>query len=650
MFDACGAAAPGFWPEAGRKCRRLWPGNGPDRSVKGNIKMCGIVGFTGSQPAAPILLNGLSKLEYRGYDSAGLAVRDGTNPVEIVKAKGRLKVLAEKTDNGTAIKGTCGIGHTRWATHGEPSELNAHPHCSDDCNVVGVHNGIIENYQELKDKLVRKGYTFHSSTDTEVAIKLVDYYYKKYEGTPVDAINHSMVRIRGSYALAVMFKDYPEEIYVARKDSPMILGVENGESYLASDVPAILKYTRNVYYIGNLEMARLQKGKVTFYNLDGDEIQKELTQISWDAESAEKAGFEHFMMKEIHEQPKAIEDTIHSVVKDGKVDLSAIGLTEAEIQDLSQISIVACGSAYHVGVAVQYVMEDLAKIPVRVELASEFRYRKPLLDPKSLVIIVSQSGETADSLAALREAKARGVKTLAIVNVVGSSIAREADAVFYTLAGPEIAVATTKAYSTQLIAGYVLALEFGRVRGELAQDAYEALIQEMQTLPEKVKKLLEDKERIQWFAAKFSNAKDIFFLGRGTDYAVSLEGSLKMKEISYIHSEAYAAGELKHGTISLIENGTLVVCVLTQPELYEKMISNMVEVKSRGAYLMGLTSYGNYSIEDTAAFTVYIPKTDPHFAPSLAVVPLQLMGYYVSLAKGLDVDKPRNLAKSVTVE
>ena len=612
--------------------------------------MCGIVGFTGSQPAAPILLNGLSKLEYRGYDSAGLAVRDGTNPVEIVKAKGRLKVLAEKTDNGTAIKGTCGIGHTRWATHGEPSELNAHPHCSDDCNVVGVHNGIIENYQELKDKLVRKGYTFHSSTDTEVAIKLVDYYYKKYEGTPVDAINHSMVRIRGSYALAVMFKDYPEEIYVARKDSPMILGVENGESYLASDVPAILKYTRNVYYIGNLEMARLQKGKVTFYNLDGDEIQKELTQISWDAESAEKAGFEHFMMKEIHEQPKAIEDTIHSVVKDGKVDLSAIGLTEAEIQDLSQISIVACGSAYHVGVAVQYVMEDLAKIPVRVELASEFRYRKPLLDPKSLVIIVSQSGETADSLAALREAKNRGVKTLAIVNVVGSSIAREADAVFYTLAGPEIAVATTKAYSTQLIAGYVLALEFGRVRGELAQDAYEALIQEMLTLPEKVKKLLEDKERIQWFAAKFSNAKDIFFLGRGTDYAVSLEGSLKMKEISYIHSEAYAAGELKHGTISLIESGTLVVCVLTQPELYEKMISNMVEVKSRGAYLMGLTTSGNYSIEDTADFTVYIPKTDPHFAPSLAVVPLQLMGYYVSLAKGLDVDKPRNLAKSVTVE
>lgn len=612
--------------------------------------MCGIVGFTGNHPAASILLNGLSKLEYRGYDSAGLAVRDGSNPVEIVKAKGRLKVLAEKTDNGNAVKGTCGIGHTRWATHGEPSELNAHPHCSDDCNVVGVHNGIIENYQELKDKLIRKGYTFHSSTDTEVAIKLIDYYYKKYEGTPVDAINHSMVRIRGSYALAVMFKDYPEEIYVARKDSPMILGVEDGESYLASDVPAILKYTRNVYYIGNMEMARLQKGLITFYNLDGDEIQKELTQIQWDAQAAEKAGFEHFMMKEIHEQPKAIQDTLHSVMKDGKIDLSAIALTEAQMKDISQISIVACGSAYHVGVAIQYVIEDLAKIPVRVDLASEFRYRKPLLDPKGLVVIVSQSGETADSLAALREAKSRGVKTLAIVNVVGSSIAREADAVFYTLAGPEIAVATTKAYSTQLIAGYILALELGKARGEVTQQTYEELIQEMQTLPEKVKKLLEDKERIQWFASKFSNAKDIFFLGRGIDYAVSLEGSLKTKEISYIHSEAYAAGELKHGTISLIETGTLVVSVLTQPELYEKMISNMVEVKSRGAYLMGLTVSGNYSIEDTADFTVYVPRTDPHFAPSLAVVPLQLMGYYISVAKGLDVDKPRNLAKSVTVE
>lgn len=612
--------------------------------------MCGIVGFTGSQNAAPILLDGLSKLEYRGYDSAGLAVRDGSTQVKIVKAKGRLKALAEKTDNGNAVRGTCGIGHTRWATHGEPSETNAHPHCSDDFNVVGVHNGIIENYQELKDKLLRKGYTFRSSTDTEVAVKLIDYYYKKYEGTPVDAINHSMVRIRGSYALAVMFKDYPEEIYVARKDSPMILGVENGESYLASDVPAILKYTRNVYYIGNMEMARLQKGQITFYNLDGDEIEKELTEIKWDAQAAEKAGFEHFMMKEIHEQPKAIADTIGSVVKGDSLDLTSVGLTEEEIQNISQIYIVACGSAYHVGVAAQYVTEDLAKIPVRVELASEFRYRSPLLDKNGLVIIISQSGETADSLAALREAKKRGIKTLAIVNVIGSSIAREADYVFYTLAGPEISVATTKAYSTQLIAAYVLAIEFAKVREELDEETYKALIAEMQTLPGKVQSMLNDKERIQWFASKFANAKDIFFLGRGIDYAISLEGSLKMKEISYIHSEAYAAGELKHGTISLIENGTLVVSALTQAELYEKMISNMVEVKSRGAYLMGLTSYGNYSIEDTADFTVYIPKTDAHFAASLAVVPLQLMGYYVSVAKGLDVDKPRNLAKSVTVE
>lgn len=612
--------------------------------------MCGIVGFTGDQNAAPILLDGLSKLEYRGYDSAGLAVRDGTDPVTIIKAKGRLKVLAEKTDKGSAIKGTCGIGHTRWATHGEPSELNAHPHCSDDCNVVGVHNGIIENYQELKDKLLRKGYTFHSSTDTEVAIKLIDYYYKKYEGTPVDAINHSMVRIRGSYALAVMFQDYPGEIYVARKDSPMILGVENGNSYLASDVPAILKYTRNVYYIGNMEMARLQKGQVTFYNLDGDEIEKELTEIKWDAESAEKAGFEHFMMKEIHEQPQAIADTMNSVITDGKIDLSSVGIAEEEMKNISQIYFVACGSAYHVGAAAQYVIEDLAKIPVRVELASEFRYRKPLLDKNGLVVIVSQSGETADSLAALREAKNRGIRTLAIVNVVGSSIAREADNVFYTLAGPEISVATTKAYSTQLIASYILAIQLAKVHGELEEEAYEALISEMQTLPDKMQKLLDDKERIQWFAAKFSNAKDIFFLGRGLDYAISLEGSLKMKEISYIHSEAYAAGELKHGTISLIEDGILVVSVLTQMELYEKMISNMVEVKSRGAYLMGLTNCGNYNIEDTADFAAYIPKTDSHFTASLAVIPLQLMGYYVSVAKGLDVDKPRNLAKSVTVE
>ena len=587
---------------------------------------------------------------YRGYDSAGLAVRDGELPVQVVKAKGRLKVLDEKTDGGAALYGTCGIGHTRWATHGEPSENNAHPHISDDGNVTGVHNGIIENYQELKDKLVRKGYTFYSSTDTEVAIKLIDYYYKKYEGTPVDAINHAMVRIRGSYALAVMFQAYPGEIYVARKDSPMILGVENGASYIASDVPAILKYTRHVYYIGNLEMARVRKGEITFYNLDGEEIQKEKKHIEWDAEAAEKGGYEHFMMKEIHEQPKAVADTLNSVLKNDAIDLTEVGLTDADIEHISQIYIVACGSAYHVGMAAQYVMEDLARIPVRVELASEFRYRRPILDKNALAIIVSQSGETADSLAALREAKEHGVRTLGIVNVVGSSIAREADNVFYTLAGPEISVATTKAYSTQLIAAYTLAIQFAKVRGEITDEQYAAYIKELQIILDKIRKILEDKERIQWFAAKQANAKDVFFIGRGIDYAICLEGSLKMKEISYIHSEAYAAGELKHGTISLIEDGTLVIGVLTQPALYEKTVSNMVECKSRGAYLMGLTTYGNYNMEDTADFVTYIPKTDPHFATSLAVIPLQLMGYYVSVAKGLDVDKPRNLAKSVTVE
>lgn len=612
--------------------------------------MCGIVGYVGNEQAAPILLNGLAKLEYRGYDSAGIAVRDGDKHVEVVKAKGRLKALEEKTNNGLAIKGTCGIGHTRWATHGEPSENNAHPHISDDYNVVGVHNGIIENYQELKDKLVKNGYEFYSSTDTEVAIKLIDYYYKKYEHTPVDAINHAMVRIRGSYAFAIMFKEYPNEIYVARKDSPMILGVSDGNCYVGSDVPAILNYTRNVYYIGNMEIGRLADGNITFYNLNGDEIEKELVEIKWDAEAAEKGGYEHFMMKEIHEQPKAIADTLNSVLKDGKLDLSAVELSDEEIKKISQIYIVACGSAYHVGVVAQYVMEDLAKIPVRVELASEFRYRKPLLDPDGLVIVISQSGETADSLAALRLAKDKGLRTLGIVNVVGSSIAREADNVFYTLAGPEISVATTKAYSTQLIAAYCLAIQFARVRGEIADDVYSTYLEELKTIPDKIEKILEDKERIQWFAAKVANSKDIFFIGRGIDYAVSLEGSLKLKEISYIHSEAYAAGELKHGTISLIEDNILVIGVLTQSELYEKTISNMVECKSRGAYLMGLTTYGKYEVEDTVEFTVYIPKIDEHFAASLAVVPLQLLGYYVSVAKGLDVDKPRNLAKSVTVE
>ena len=478
----------------------------------------------------------------------------------------------------------------------------------------------------------------------------MDYYYKKYNIGPVDAIAKTMVRVRGSYALALMFRDYPGQIWVARKDSPMIIGVADGETYVASDVPAILKYTRQVYYIGNLEMACLDKGSVTFYDLNGEEVKKDLTEIEWDAEAAERGGFEHFMMKEIHEQPKAVRDTVNSVVKDGRIDLSETGLTEEFLKDVDQVTIVACGSAYHVGVAAQYIFEDLARIPVRVELASEFRYRRMLLSDKGLVIVISQSGETADSLAALREAKKMGVRTLAIVNVVGSSIAREADHVLYTLAGPEIAVATTKAYSTQLIACYAVGMELARVRETTDPETLSSMTEELHTLPDKIDRVLEDKERIQWFAAKYSNAHDVFFIGRGIDYAISMEGSLKMKEISYIHSEAYAAGELKHGTISLVEDGTLVVGSLTQKDLYEKTISNMVECKSRGAYLMGLTSYGNYNVEDTVDFTVYIPRTNPYFATSLAIIPLQLMGYYISVARGLDVDKPRNLAKSVTVE
>ena len=622
--------------------------------------MCGIVGFTGFQPAAPILLDSLSKLEYRGYDSAGICVRDGEALAEVVKSTGKLQNLAEKTDDGRALAGSVGIGHTRWATHGEPSQRNAHPHVSGNCTgtasgsveseVVGVHNGIIENYKELKEKLEKHGYRFYSETDTEVAVKLVDYYYKKYKIGPVDAITRSMVRIRGSYALELMFKDFPGEIYVARQDSPMIIGIAGGETYVASDVPAILKYTRTVYYIDNRELARLRPGEATFFDLNGDTVEKDPVEITFSAESAEKGGYEHFMMKEIHEQPKVIADTLNSVARDGAIDLSSVGISDEDIKNISQIHAVACGSAWHVCMAAQYVIEDLAKIPVRVELASEFRYRKPLLDKNALVIIVSQSGETADSLAALREAKSRGVKTLAIVNVVGSSIAREADYVFYTVAGPEIAVATTKAYSAQLIAAYLLAIKFAQVRGEIDAEKTAYYIDEIAALPAKVQRIMDEKERLQWFAAKFANVRDIFFIGRGIDYAISLEGSLKMKEISYIHSEAYAAGELKHGTISLIEDGTLVIGVLTQNDLYEKTVSNMVECKSRGAYLCGLTSYGHYEVEDTVDFTTYIPKADSHFIGSLAVIPLQLLGYYVSVARGLDVDKPRNLAKSVTVE
>lgn len=607
--------------------------------------MCGIVGFNGNQQAAPVLLEGLSKLEYRGYDSAGIAVFN-QNEVEIVKAKGRLKSLMEKTNDGQSVNGTCGIGHTRWATHGEPSEDNAHPHISFHEKIVTVHNGIIENYQELKDRLLKEGYIFYSQTDTEVATNLIEFYYLKNKD-PLKAISEAMMRIRGSYALAVMMKDYPDQIFVARKDSPMILGVSNQESYIASDVPAILKYTRNVYYIGNLEMACLKKGSISFYNLDGEEIEKDCQEIKWDAQAAEKGGYEHFMMKEIHEQPKAVEDTLNSIIKDNQIVLDLEGL---DISNLSQIHFVACGSAWHVSMACQYIFEDLTHIPVRVELASEFRYRNPLLSKKDLVIVISQSGETADSLAALRLAKEKGIPTLAIVNVLGSSIAREADYVLYTLAGPEISVATTKAYSAQLVLGYVLAIYFGKEKGLLEEEKVRYYLSELNTLPKKIERVLEDKERLQWFASKYSNAKDVFFIGRGIDYAISLEGSLKLKEISYIHSEAYAAGELKHGAISLIEDGTLLIGVCTQSQLYEKTISNMVECKSRGAYLMAVAPYGYYQIEDTANFTTYIPRIDEHFIGSLAVIPLQLLAYYLSVSKGLDVDKPRNLAKSVTVE
>ncbi len=610
--------------------------------------MCGIVGYIGKKQAAPVLLDGLKKLEYRGYDSAGVAVLNPDGEIQIVKAKGRLKVLSDMTDGGKSVKGVCGIGHTRWATHGEPSENNAHPHCNDEKTIAAVHNGIIENYIELKDKLIRRGYTFYSQTDTEVATKLVDYYYKKY-GDRLRAISEFALRVRGSYALAVIYKDLPDTIFAIRKDSPMIIGAAGGETFLASDVPAILNYTRKVYYMDNLQIACLEKDGVTFYNLDREVTEKKPVEITWDAEAAEKGGWEHFMLKEIHEQPKVIADTINYVCKNGDIDFSEVGLCEKGLKKLKGVVIVGCGSAYHAGVVMQYVIEDLARIPVRVELASEYRYRNPVVNGE-LLIVISQSGETADSLAAMREAKKNGLKTLAIVNVLGSSIAREADYVFYTKAGPEISVATTKAYSAQLIAGYLFAVKLAKVRKTISDDCYKALLSELYALPEKVNELLASKEEIQKFAAKTMDRNDVFFIGRGTDYAVSIEGSLKLKEISYIHSEAYAAGELKHGTISLIEKGTLVFGVLTQKRLIEKTISNLEETASRGALIAAVASE-NVSVENTGVKNVFrIPQTDMHFTPSLAVIPLQLFAYYLSVLRGNDVDKPRNLAKSVTVE
>lgn len=610
--------------------------------------MCGIVGYLGKKQAAPILLEGLSKLEYRGYDSAGIAVLDEDGCLEIVKTKGKLVALKAKTDDGKKIKGFCGIGHTRWATHGAPNENNAHPHTNDERTVTLVHNGIIENYAELKEKLLNGGYTFYSETDTEVATKLVDYYYKEY-GDPLKAISQFSLRVRGSYAIAVIFADYPDQIFAIRKDSPMVIGVTDGECFLASDVPAILKYTRSVYYIDNLQIASLKDGKAEFYNLDRKRIELPLTEITWDAAAAEKDGYEHFMLKEIHEQPQVVKNTINYVLKDGEIDFSELKISDGELKDISGIIIAGCGSAYHVGLVMQYVLEDVSKLPVRVELASEFRYRNSVVSGKELFIAISQSGETADTIAALDKAKQMGLKTLAIVNVVDSAIARKADKVFYTKAGPEISVATTKAYSAQLIAGYLIALKLAKVFDRIDEKHYKNLIAELQTLPEKIEKILQTESTIQQFAAETMNKNDVFFIGRGIDYAISVEGSLKLKEISYIHSEAYAAGELKHGTISLIEDGTLVIGVISQTGLAEKTTSNLLETKSRKAQIAVVAMQG-VKVPQDSDYVFTVPETDEHFAASLAIITLQLYAYYLSVLRGNDVDKPRNLAKSVTVE
>ncbi len=622
--------------------------------------MCGIVGYIGKKQAAPILLDGLSKLEYRGYDSAGMAVYDGKQ-IQVQKAAGRLKVLDEQTHGGSTMPGTVGIGHTRWATHGAPSDSNAHPHYNQDKTIAVVHNGIIENYLKLRKKLQKKGFVFRSETDTEVVAMLLGYYYKGNRnsddpgdpgdpGDPMEAIVKVMHRLEGSYALGIIFADHPDVVYSVRKDSPLIVGQNAEGSLIASDVPAVLKYTREVYFIQNEEIAVLKKDAISFYNIDGEEIEKEPKKIEWDINAAEKGGYEHFMLKEMYEQPKTVSDTLNPRIKDGRIVIEELGMSDDEIRALRKIHIVACGSAYHAGITGKYVFEGLARIPVEVDLASEFRYRDPIVEEGTLIIIISQSGETADSLAALREAKKRGALTLGIVNVVGSSIAREADRVMYTWAGPEIAVATTKAYSAQLIAEYLLAIKFALVRGKLSDEAAASMIKDLKAIPAQIQMLLANKEDIQRFANRYLAARDVFFIGRGIDHAISLEGSLKLKEISYIHSEAYAAGELKHGTISLIEEGTLVTAVVTQENLYKKVLSNIVEVRTRGAFVMAVTNEDNTEIEKTADYVVYIPKTNRFFANSLAIIPLQLFSYYVSVGKGLDVDKPRNLAKSVTVE
>lgn len=608
--------------------------------------MCGIVGYIGNQQAAPILLDGLSKLEYRGYDSAGIAVYNGEK-IDMVKSKGRLKVLNELTHDGATLPGTVGIGHTRWATHGSPSDVNAHPHFNKDKSIVVVHNGIIENYLKLKKKLEKHGYEFVSETDTEIIAHLLDYYY---HGNPLEAVTKIMHRMEGSYALGIIFQDHPDELYAVRKDSPLIVGHTDGGSILASDVPAVLRYTRDVVFIENEEIVRMKADSMEFFNVDEEPIEKKATRIEWDVNAAEKGGYEYFMLKEMYEQPKAITDTFSPRIKDGNIVIEELGMTDEEIQKVQKIMIVACGSASHVGYSSKYIFEDLTRIPVEVDLASEFRYRNPILDENTMVVVISQSGETADTLAALRESKKRGARVLGVVNVVGSSIAREADNVMYTWAGPEIAVATTKAYSAQLIAMYLLAMKFAHVRGQIDDKELAELLADLKALPAQVEMLLNNKENIQKFANRYLAARDVFFIGRGIDHAISMEGSLKLKEISYIHSEAYAAGELKHGTISLVEEGTLVAAVLTQKDLYKKMISNMEEVRTRGAFVMAVTIEGNTDVERAADYVIYIPETNKYFTNSLAIIPLQLFAYYIAVGRGCDVDKPRNLAKSVTVE
>lgn len=609
--------------------------------------MCGIVGYVGDDQAAPILLKGLEKLEYRGYDSAGVAVYDGTS-LQVVKTKGRLKVLEDKIHDGTDLPGTAGIGHTRWATHGKPSDVNAHPQSSSSGLFAVVHNGIIENYLELKDFLIEKGYSFKSETDTEIVAQMLEYYY---HGDLLDAVVQVIRRVEGSYALAIICGDDPDCVVGVRKDSPLIVGLGNGENYLASDVPAILSRTRDIYRLNEKEIAMVRREGVTVYNTDKEIVPKTACHIDWDISAAEKGGFEHFMAKEIMEQPKAVKDTISPRIRNGRIVLDNISLSAEQIRNFSRIFIIACGSAYHVGVVAKYVFEQYTRIPVEVDVASEFRYRHPIVDRRTLVLIISQSGETLDTLAAMREARRLGARAISIVNVVGSSIASESDDVIYTWAGPEIAVATTKAYSTQLAVVYLLAIYIGEKLGTLTEEEYSYYVSQLEILPDKIAETLKkNKDYVQELAERFYQSKDIFFIGRNLDYAMSLEGSLKLKEISYIHSEAYAAGELKHGTISLIEEGTLVVALATQQTLFEKTLSNIKEVKARGAVVLGLAAEGNNQIEKVADCAVYVPKICPMMLPSLAVIPLQMLAYYVAFKKGCDIDKPRNLAKSVTVE